>query len=187
MLINTSKMGVFKMLSRQILILAAVCTASAVCSAADFPARKPGLWQITMNHSNAKLPPQVEKVCLDKATDELLYKVGAGVSSKVCSKVDIHTSGGQVVVDSICNLGSSKVTGHSVTTMNGDAAYHTDVTTHYDPPLFGKSDSSQTHDAHWLGACPADMRPGDISVEPSAQMPAPIKMNLNDMFKGAAQ
>jgi len=175
------------MSTRNLLILAAACSVWAVSSAADLPMRKPGLWEITMNMGNPKIPPRVEKVCLDAATNQLLYKVGAGASQKMCSKVDIQNSGGKVVIDSQCNLGSTKTSTHSVTTMTGDSAYHTDVSVHYDPPLFGKSDSTMTHDAKWTGACPADMRPGDVVVEASARMPQAIRMNLNDMFKGDAQ
>jgi hypothetical protein len=172
------------MFTRNLLILAAASSVWAACSAADLPMRKPGLWEITMNSGNPKIPPRVEKVCLDAATNQLLYKVGAGASQKMCSKVDIQNSGGKVVVDSQCTLGQTKASTHSVTTMAGDSAYHTDLSVHYDPPLFGKSDSTLTHDAKWVGACPADMQPGDVTVAPSAGMPIPMKMNLNDMFKG---
>jgi hypothetical protein len=170
---------------RNLLILAATCAACSVSTAADFPMRKPGLWQITMEMGNPKIPPRVEKVCLDAATDQLLYKVGAGASQKMCSKVDINNVGGKVVVDSVCSFGSTKATTHGVTTMSGDSAYRTDITVHYDPPLFGKSDSAMTHQAKWMGACPADMRAGDVEVEVSGRMAAPMKMNLVDMFKGA--
>jgi uncharacterized protein DUF3617 len=173
------------MLTRYLLILAATCGTCAVGSAADFPMRKPGLWQITMSPSNPKYPPRVEKVCLDAATDQLLYKVGAGGSQKMCSKIDIHSAGGKVIVDSQCDFGGSKLTSHGVTTMTGDTAYRTDINLHYDPPMFGKSDSTSTQEAKWIGACPADMKPGDIVVDASSMMPAPMKMNLNDIFKGS--
>ncbi len=175
------------MINRSVLVFATTCVAGSLCSAADLPARKPGLWQITMNTGRPNAPSPVEKVCLDKATDQLLYKAGAGVTAKMCSKVDIHSSGSQVTVESVCDIGSSKMSSRSVTTMSGDTAYHTDIVTHYDPPMFGKSDSASTQDAHWLGACPADMKPGDVSVIPDARAPMPMKMNLNDMFKAAGQ
>ena len=172
------------MSTRNLLMLATTFSLCAVSAAAELPTRKPGLWEITMTMGNPKIPPRVEKVCLDAATNQLLYKVGAGASQKMCSKVDIQNSGGKVVVDSQCNLGNTKSSTHSVTTMMGDTAYHTDVSVHYDPPLFGKSDSTLTHDAKWIGACPADMRPGDLTMDTGGGMTAPMKMNLNDMFKG---
>jgi hypothetical protein len=59
------------------------------------------------------------------------------------------------------------------------------MTTHYDPPLAGKGELRSTQDAKWLGACPADMKPGDVLVKPSPMMPMSIRMNLNDMLKAA--
>jgi len=171
------------MITRQILVLAAISTAVATATAADLPIRKPGLWEITRNFGDPKIPSSVERVCMDAATDQLLYKLGAGVSQKLCSKVDISSTAGKVLIESQCQIGGSKSTTRSVTSMSGDSAYHTDVTIHYDPPMFGKNDVASTQDAKWIGSCPADMKPGDLVVEPSAMMPVPMKMNLNDMFK----
>jgi hypothetical protein len=172
------------MITRQILAIAAISAACASAMAVDLPTRKPGVWEITINIGNPKIPPRVEKVCIDAATDQLLYKVGAGASQKMCGKVDVHTASGKVTVDSECQIGGTKATSHSVTTMMGDSAYHTDTNVHYEPAMFGKSDATSTQDAKWIAACPADMRAGDVVVQPSAMMPVPMKMNLNDMFKG---
>lgn len=171
------------MIIRNVLILAATCAVCTVAAATDLPVRKPGLWEVTMHMGDAKMPPHTQRICLDAATNQLLYRVGVGASQKMCNKTDINTVGGKVVVDSVCDFGGTKATGHSVTTMMGDTAYHTDVTTHYDPPMFGKSDSTQTLDAKWAGACPADMRAGDIVMDGPANMPSHMRMNLNDMFK----
>jgi hypothetical protein len=172
------------MSSRYFLMLAATCAALTAVNAADLPMRKPGLWEITRKTDNPKIAPTVEKVCMDAATDQLLYKEGAGASQKMCSRVDIRNAGGKVMVESQCQIGGSKVTSHSITTMSGDSAYHTDVNVHFEPALYGKSDSNSTQDAKWMGACPADMRAGDVIIAPSATMPMPMKMNLIDMFKG---
>jgi hypothetical protein len=168
------------------LMLAVACGACIAVSAADLPARKPGLWEITTtNTGNARVPPLVEKVCLDAATDQLLYKVGAGASQKMCGRVDLTNVGGKVVIDSECKIAGSTATIHSTTTMSGDTASHMDNTVHYEPALFGKSGSTSTQDAKWLGSCPASMKPGDVETTPSPVMPVPMKMNLNDMFKGS--
>jgi hypothetical protein len=172
------------MLIRPALVLMAASFAATVAHAADFPSRKAGLWEITMNSGNPGIPPIVQKVCLDKATDQLLYKEGAGASAKLCSKVDIHSSSTQVVVDSECTIGASHTINHSVTTMAGDSAYHTESTLHHDAAS-GKGDSKSTQDGRWTGPCPSDMRAGDVVIGPDARMPVPMKMNLLDMFKGA--
>lgn len=165
--------------------IVASCGVCTVVAAPDFPARKAGLWQIIISSPNSQYPPTIERVCLDATIDALLYKFGAGASQKMCSSAEVHSSGGKVIVDSACRLGSTQATTHSVTSFNSDTAYHTDVNVHYVPAMFGKSDMSSTQDAKWSGACPADMKPGDVVVQPSPRMPVPMKMNLNDMLKGS--
>jgi hypothetical protein len=50
-----------------------------------------------------------------------------------------------------------------------------------DPPMAGHADSTFTQDGKWQGACPADMKPGDMV------MPTGMKMNILDMQKAAGQ
>ena len=141
----------------------------------DYPPRKPGLWELTMASANAKLPPNSAQLCIDKATDAALYAFGMAASSKACSKSQIKVSGRVVTVDTTCQIGTSQQTTHATTTFIGDTAYHTQTNAHFDPPLYGRSDSATTHDAKWLGPCPEAMRPGDIVTATG------IRMNIRDM------
>jgi hypothetical protein len=132
-------------------------------------------------------PPQVQRVCLDAATDALLYKFSEEAGRKMCSKFDVRTAGGKVEVDSVCKLGDSQMSSHTVMSFQGDTSYHEDITVHYDPPLRGKTaDSRSTQDGKWLGACAADMKPGDMVTMPSPMNPVPMHLNLNDMLKDAS-
>jgi hypothetical protein len=170
--------------------LSLVLTASALTAvalggdiAANFPARKPGQWELTQSYGQRNLPPQVQRVCLDAATDALLYKFGTGAAHQLCSKLDVHRSADTVAVDSVCRFGDSQLTSHSVYTYSGNTAYHEVVNVHYDPPLRGKTSDSQTLvDAKWLAACPADMKPGDMVNQPTPMMPVPMRMNLLEML-----
>jgi Protein of unknown function (DUF3617) len=137
-----------------------------------------------MSSPTAGGPAMNERICLDAATEQLLYKVGAGMNQRMCSRTDVHGAGGKVTVDTTCHIGTSTVTGHSVITFVGNTSTHTDTTTHFDPPMFGQTDRSSTQDGKWIGACPADMKPGDLVIS-SPRMPQPMRMNLNDMLKGA--
>ena len=176
--------------SRKARCLALALLALSVCvavTAAEYPKRKPGLWEITRTPPNPKLPPQVQRICLDAATDALFYQVGESMGRKACSKIDLHNADGKLIVDSICSFGQSQTTSHETISFSGDTAYHTEIDVHYDPPLFGKTkDSHSTQDARWLGACTEDMKPGDMVTQPSAMMPAPLRMNVRDMLKDAA-
>ena len=167
------------------LLLTGSVLTSAACAGdlASFPERKPGLWEITQKHAQRNLPPQVQHICLDRATDALLYKFGTGTARQICSKLDVHRSGELIEVQSACRLAESTLTSHSVYTYSGNTAYHEVISVHYDPPLLGKTSDSQTLiDAKWMGACPADMKPGDMVTEPSQMMPVPLHMNLRALL-----
>ena len=170
-----------------VLFLIAGIAAHQGAAADELPVRKAGLWQITRSAPRPNFPPQVQKICLDARTDALMNKLGTKDVQKLCSKSEIHRSGGRIEVDSICTIGASKASTHTVMTLKGEEAYHEDITVHFDPPVHKIADSTSTQDAKWLGACPADMQPGDIVTEPSALNPAPMRMNINNLFKGANQ
>jgi hypothetical protein len=129
---------------------------------------------------NFSQKPMHEKVCLDESTEKLMYQMGSNMNKQLCSKTDIHSTGSQYTVDTVCKFGNSTRTGHSVATFSGDTAYHTEITSHAEPAVAGHTDSKSTLDGKWVGACPADMKPGDmlVTIEGAAQ---PMRMNLNDM------
>jgi hypothetical protein len=158
--------------------------AIALAVAADFPEHKPGLWEMTITTAGSPAGPMTERICLDPSTDQLLYKFSAGMNKKMCSKTDLHGSGGKVIVDTVCHIANTTATGHSVTSFVGNTATHTETSVHYDPAMMGKTDITSTQDGKWVGACPADMKPGDI-VMSNPLMPHPMKMNLNDVLKNA--
>jgi hypothetical protein len=161
-----------------------VCCAWQCADGADLPPRKPGQWQVTTTSDNPKIPPRIEDVCLDAATDALLYKFALGASQQMCSKYDIKLlGGGKASVDASCKLGSTQMTIHGDIVFTGNTAYREDIRTHYEPPLHGRSDGVFVHEATWTGACAADMKPGDIVSRPSSTMPISVRINLNDALK----
>jgi hypothetical protein len=140
---------------------AALVSVFATAAAADdFPPRKPGLWEVSVH--NPSIPNVAMKMCIDAATDQLFHKFSGDVRARHCAKNTIKVTGNIVTADSDCTLSGTKVTSSAVTTFTGDAAYHVDIKTHFDPPKFGHSDVTITQDAKWVGDCPADMKPGDF-------------------------
>jgi hypothetical protein len=161
------------------------CCGWPCADGADLPKRKPGQWEITATSDNPKIPPRIEDVCLDEATDALLYKFALGASQQMCSTFDWKSlGGGKASVDATCKLGTTQMTIHGEVSFTGNTAYREDIRTHFEPPLHGRSDSVSVHDAKWTGACGADMKPGDIVSRPSPMMPTSVRMNLNEMMKG---
>ena len=167
---------------RRVLLIATLGSLACVSTSAradDYPPRKPGLWEITMNLASAHAPPMVSKMCIDTATDAALYKIGSDAPGIQCSRRDIVRSGQTMTIDSVCNMGNRTFTTHAITVFTDDVAYHTDNTSHIDPPLTpGQAETKTSQDAKWVGPCPADMKPGDM------MLPNGVKMNILSKMGG---
>jgi hypothetical protein len=169
--------------------LALVVTLCACCAApfaagVELPKRKPGQWQITRTSDNPKIPARIEDVCLDDATDAKLSAFALGTSQELCGRSDWRSAGsGKYSVDLVCKMGTTQMTIHGDTVYTGNTAYREDIKTHFEPPLFGRSDSVSVNEAKWTGACAPDMRPGDLVVRPTPSNPHGMRMNLTDTYK----
>jgi hypothetical protein len=141
----------------------------------DLPKRKPGLWEVTVNTGDSQRPPVTNRMCLDPATDAALIKFGMGSANQICSKQDMSISGNVATIDAVCKIGTSQQITHSTITYTGNTAYKTQVKARFDPPFLGKTESSTSTEARWVGPCPADMKPGDMVVGNG------VKINLNDL------
>jgi hypothetical protein len=157
------------------LFVAATCS-SAIVRADQLPQRRPGLWEITRINVDANNPARTSKICIDAATETLLRDMGTSVAKSICSKAAVSVSGNAVSVDSVCQIDRSRLTNHTVITFTSDTTYHHVASTHFDPPLFGRADSTNEMDGRWLGPCTAGMRPGDVIT-------AMGKVNLVDRAK----
>ena len=147
-------------------IAAAVICVSAATSvqASDFPARRAGLWNVTINMENAKLPPQTNKMCIDAASDAKLMKLGLASKQADCTAMNISGSGNVRTVDSVCHFNGGTQKNHVQMTYVGDGAYHMDMRSQFSPPIAGKTESHIVQDAKWVGPCPAGMKPGDMMI-----------------------
>jgi hypothetical protein len=152
------------------------CTATGAL-ADELPTRKAGLWEVTMHMSSGNTPMQTMKFCTDAATDAELYKFGMNAAQGMCSRYDLHRNGNTATIDTECKMGEMKMTSHAVMNFTGDTAYKTDIQSHFNPPMMGRSESTMTQEAKWTGLCPADMKPGDMV------MPNGMKMNMKSMGK----
>jgi hypothetical protein len=158
--------------------LSALLLAGGAARADEFPARKPGLWQVDMAMPGHQMPPQQMKLCIDAATDADMYKLGMNASRGMCDPPEIRRNGNTVSVHSACKMGDSQATTQALTTFMGDTAYHTDASTKFEPPMAGRSEQSMTQDAKWAGPCPADMAAGDMVMGNG------MKMNIRQMLGG---
>jgi hypothetical protein len=165
--------------AKSALILAALASlASVTTHATDVFERKPGLWKVTLHFPNESSPHLAEQ-CLAADTDARVARIGMETLKTICSKVENHKVGGTFVTDSTCKIGSHTRQSQTVTTPDGDNAYHVVVKTHDDHPATpAKVDEVYTQEGHWAGACPATMQPGDQILQVGPQMPGGMKTNL---------
>lgn len=139
------------------------------------PKRKPGLWSQTVSSDGSS---QTMKLCLDAATEAKLSVWGGQATADMCAKNTFVRTPTGFTFDSVCDMGAAgKITTKGVGTGNFDTRYEikaTSVTT--------GSSMAQANGPHemtitgtWDGACPAGMKPGDMSL------PGGVTMNINDI------
>ncbi|MGN6572509.1 MAG: DUF3617 domain-containing protein [Pseudolabrys sp.] len=166
---------------RRRFILIVVLAIAAPAQALDLPTRKAGLWEMTMDFHNARLPQRTMKQCTDAASDRLMNMNFAGANEQACSKKDIVRNGEGYVIDSVCTFGGATTTSHAVVTGSFDSAYAVDVTSTRQGGPPGMAASGGTHmsiAAKWIGPCTAGQRPGDVTMANG------MMMNVLDLQKG---
>jgi hypothetical protein len=164
------------------LIIASLLFA-ATAGAAEIPARKPGLWDMTLTLEGRIVAPVLMQQCVDAATDRPLQSKLTNVKQEVCTKRDVQNSGDTITVDSVCKFGMFTVTTHTVVTGSFDSAYTARINSKREGgsplPAGAQSvigDRTLVVAGKWLGPCKADQKPGDIIT------PDGIKTNVRDML-----
>ncbi|MBS0273675.1 MAG: DUF3617 family protein [Proteobacteria bacterium] len=137
---------------------------AAQASPAEFPARRAGLWNVTVNMESAKLPAHTNKMCIDAATDAKLMKLGVASKEADCTSMKVSGSGSVRIVDSVCHFNGGTQKNHVEIAYAGDSAYHMDMQSQFSPAIAGKTRSHIVQDAKWAGPCPAGMKPGDMMI-----------------------
>lgn len=152
---------------------------AAPAAALDLPARKPGLWDITMNFEGRQMPSQKMQHCIDAATDKRMSAIGNSTARENCSKQDIKQAGNTFVVDSVCKFGAMTSTSHAVVSGDFNSAYTVQVDSKQDgaamPGMKPGETTRMSIEAKWLGACKPDQKPGDIVMGNG------MKININSM------
>jgi Protein of unknown function (DUF3617) len=140
--------------------------------AVDLPQRKAGLWVVASSSPGGNLPSHEVRMCIDASTDAMMANLGTNMMQGACNKNDIKRDGAVVTVNTVCKVGQMQTSTTAVTHFSGDTAYHTDINTTFNPPMTGQASAVVAQDAKWTGACPADMKPGDMI------MPDGTKVNI---------
>lgn len=139
------------------------------------PKRKPGLWSQTMVNEGTT---QTVQICIDADTDAKMSVWGQQVGKDMCSKNTFAAAPGGYSFESECDIGNM---GHVVSKGAVTGDFNTSYTVKMTSTTTGSSipqanaTSQMTLTAKWDGACPADMKGGDMLL------PGGVKINLEAM------
>jgi uncharacterized protein DUF3617 len=168
------------------LLLAILCLFGTAAAAQDMPRRKSGLWEISVSMQQMGAP-MVSRQCVDQSTNDMSRQSSRGGKEK-CSKTSVRREGGNVVVDSVCQVEGSTATSHGVFSGDFNSAYKGDMTTKFAPPLHGMAESKMNFQARHVGPCAPGQKPGDAAVQ---GMPGGAKgaggMSQDDMRRMAEE
>ena len=113
------------------LTFSAAALAAGPAAALDVPPRKAGLWEMKMVFEGRNTPAHVSQHCVDAETDKLMSSFGTGAKD-ACSKMETQKVGDTYVIDSVCKMGPSTNTAHSVITGDFNSAYSVAVSSQTD-------------------------------------------------------
>jgi hypothetical protein len=132
---------------------------------ADYPSRKPGLWEIRNAASdNLGMPPT--SYCVGEKTDtpENHLDRTSGVKGS-CTIGPFKRVGISWVAESVCREPRTTVVSQSVASGDFQTQYRIDTLVFYSPPLANnKREDKEAVVGRYLGSCLAGQRPGDLVV-----------------------
>jgi Protein of unknown function (DUF3617) len=103
----------------------AVILLTAPTLGADFPARKAGLWEVTIMGAN----PLEVRQCSDPASDEAIAQASFGLSDN-CVKREVQKAGGTITITSVCKSASNTAISRIVITGSLESKYTMIVANH---------------------------------------------------------
>ncbi|MBI5255490.1 MAG: DUF3617 family protein [Burkholderiales bacterium] len=158
--------------TRHLISLAALAALGASTALADeaLPRRKAGMWETQMM-MDAKAAPGAGAMktlqCIDAKTDEEMQrKAMAGNDRKAnCKQTSMKRISGGYEMDAECTGEDGITKVHARMTGDMNSAYTVENKMTFVPPRHGMSEANMTMKASYKGACPADMKPGDVRVQ----------------------
>jgi hypothetical protein len=137
-------------------------SAIAAARAASPPQLQQGLWDIRVQNTEnpgAKKTEYTFRLCRDHAYDK--ETDGLVKNNKNCTTKLQRLGGDRFSAASRCTLSGIVIVSQGLSVYQGGASVHSESAATYTPPLYGKTDETVIEDQHYLGSCPAGMKPGD--------------------------
>jgi len=148
---------------KRFLSLAILYVLAVGAAAQDAPRRKSGLWEVSM--TSPQMPaPMVSRQCVDQKTDDLGKGASRGGPEK-CSQQSVRREGGNVVVESVCQIEGSTATTRGIFSGDFNSSYKGEMVTRFTPPLHGQAETKMNFQARLTGPCAPGQKPGEASIQ----------------------
>jgi hypothetical protein len=132
---------------------------------AEFPQMKEGLWSIhmvTTTNPGNRVVDGTSTLCRNHAYDEYAHSLSTRTAS--CTVIKDGDVAGVWTIESDCKVGASVIHTHSTVKAIDANNVHSETHATYTPPAFGTSETTSTQDQKFVGACPAGVAPGDMTL-----------------------
>ena len=130
------------------------------------PVRKPGWWELNLTIEGPTPQPvhTTVRICTDAEVDRVQTPVGIHTGAS-CPPIQMsHTPQGWTFAEA-CVLGQTRIATDGRASGDFSARYHVELKTRISPPPTPQAAEVRTViEAKWLGACPADKKPGDVEM-----------------------
>jgi hypothetical protein len=134
----------------------------SIAYAANPPALKEGLWQVhgqIVENPGARTTEFSYRLCrnhaYDKAMDEQVRSV------KGCTTSFDDLGHGRFTSASRCTVDHVVIDSKGTSVYESDSAMRSESRATYTPAYRGRAEETLVEDQHYLGACPAGIKPGD--------------------------
>jgi len=147
---------------------------AAPVSAADAPARRPGLWEVKTTIEGQGRPVTVQQ-CIDAATDQMLQSSAGPFAAPLCTGREVTKSDAGMTIDTHCSFNGKPANAHAVVSGSFDSGYTMTVTAEGGalPPV------KMTIEGKWQSACAAGQQAGDVIMANG------VKVNIPELQKRA--
>ncbi|HET6969912.1 MAG TPA: DUF3617 family protein [Phenylobacterium sp.] len=155
-------------------------SATAVSGPVAPPKRRPGLWTQTMSTRGMN---QTTKICIGPDTDTKMNAWGQAVGKEMCAKQAFSRTPGGWAFESECDMGQGgKVSSKGEATGDFDGGYTMKITSVTSGSSMPQANGTHemTLQAKYEGACPADMKSGDMVMNVPG-MKGGMKMNIEQI------
>jgi hypothetical protein len=134
----------------------------SAAAAADSPPLQEGLWEIsgqTIQNPGNKRTEFKYQLCRNHAYDNAMDALVRNAQGCTTSFDDL--GGGRFASASSCNVDGTAIVSKGTFTYESMTSTHSESFATYSPPYKGRTDEHVVQDQHFVGPCPAGMKPGD--------------------------